>query len=543
MRKLIFLFSLFTCLQQAGFSLLTLNAQTTLEWAKTYSNPSGMSTWVLAMTIDTLGNTYITGGFNTLIENTNFITIKYNSAGDTEWVKTYNGPGTNSVDYATAIAVDKYGNVYVTGISEETGWLTNAYCTIKYNSSGVQQWVARYKYYPNGEDEPSAIAVDGLGNVYVTGTSYSPSSLRDYSTIKYNSNGDSLWVRRYNGDGNNNDRSNTMYLDKFGNVYVGGYSYGGPYLVNRACLIKYSTAGVQQWISLLNNISNFSSLVKIEMDTLTNDIYGCGGISTNYGDFLAIKFNSEGVLQWFRSYDGTAHSSDYARDLAIDNNHNIYLTGWAYFGTGSTREDYTTIKYNSFGDSLWVRKYNGTGNYNDQCNAIALDKYNNVYITGISDGVGGRDFATIKYSSTGSEQWVMRYPGGGIGIAADKLLNVYVTGGGRNAKDVITIKYSQVDGIIPISQNVPDGFNLYQNYPNPFNSNTKIKLSISKKSFIQLNIYDVLGRIKEILINKELNTSVYEIAFNGNNYASGVYFYQLLADNQIIDTKKLIIVK
>src|SRR4029077_7446895 len=86
---------------------------------------------------------------------------------------------------------------------------------------GAQQsWVARYNGPGNYTDDPVAIAVDGSGNVYVTGES----SGQGYATIKYDSAGEEQWVAGYNGPGNGNDRANAIAVDASGNVYVTGES-------------------------------------------------------------------------------------------------------------------------------------------------------------------------------------------------------------------------------------------------------------------------------------------------------------------------------
>ncbi len=112
------------------------------------------------------------------------------------------------------MAVDGSGNVYVTGSSE------GDYATIKYSPDGDTLWVRRYS------GSASALAVDDSGNVYVTGWSYGSGTFDDYATIKYAPNGDSLWVRRYNGPGNDYDLPFALALDGDGNVYVTGESYG-----------------------------------------------------------------------------------------------------------------------------------------------------------------------------------------------------------------------------------------------------------------------------------------------------------------------------
>ena len=115
-----------------------------------------------------------------------------------EWVSIYNGPG-NNYDEAHSIAVDGLGNVYVTGASKTgTGAGTEDFTTIKYDVAGVEQWVSRYNGPGNGYDEAFDIAVDDSGNVYVTGFSLGIGTGYDYATVKYNSAGVQQWASRYN---------------------------------------------------------------------------------------------------------------------------------------------------------------------------------------------------------------------------------------------------------------------------------------------------------------------------------------------------------
>lgn len=139
--------------------------------------------------------------------------------------------------------MDTSGNVYVTGYSagsEKDGSGTNSdYATIKYSSNGEQQWVARYDGSENEIDVATAIALDAAGNVSVTGYSAGKGTDYDYATIKYNSLGVEQWIARYNGGENDNDAANSIAVDDVGNVYVTGYSYGDGRQSNYVT-VKYS---------------------------------------------------------------------------------------------------------------------------------------------------------------------------------------------------------------------------------------------------------------------------------------------------------------
>jgi|WetSurMetagenome_2_1015567.scaffolds.fasta_scaffold09436_2 aminopeptidase N len=108
--------------------------------------------------------------------------------------------------------------------------------------------------------------------------------------------------------------------------------------------------------------------------------------------------------------------------------------------------------------------------------------------------------------------------------------------------DDILIKFATTIGIKEISTVVPDKFELFQNYPNPFNPNTIIRFQIKDSRLVTLKIYDILGKEVATLINEKLKPGIYEATFYGGNLSSGIYFYQLKAEN-FIETKKLILLK
>jgi outer membrane protein assembly factor BamB len=92
------------------------------------------------------------------------------------------------------------------------------------SSNGAQSWVTRYNGPGNGEDKPVSIKVASDGSVYVTGRSKGTGTGFDYATVKYNSSGVQQWVQRYNGTGNGDDYPVGLVISSSGNVRV-GYSY------------------------------------------------------------------------------------------------------------------------------------------------------------------------------------------------------------------------------------------------------------------------------------------------------------------------------
>ena len=88
----------------------------------------------------------------------------------------------------------------------------------------------------------------------------------------------------------------------------------------------------------------------------------------------------------------------------------------------------------------------------------------------------------------------------------------------------------------------PVKFALSQNYPNPFNPSTNIYYSVPKRSFVTLQVYNILGKIVTTLVNGVREAGNYNINFNGSSLQSGVYFYRITAGS-FTDTKKFILLK
>ena len=355
------------------------------QWVSTYNGPANDDDMAAAITVDGAANVYVTGASLNSDGDLDYATIKYNSAGQQQWVARYNGAGGQfHVDSAVGIAVDSSGNVYVTGTSEGAGTGFD-YATIKYDSAGQEQWVARY----NGI--ASALALDGSGNVYVIGSSTGIGTSLDYATVKYNSAGQQQWVATYNGSGNGNDIASAIALDASGNVYTTGVNSESRYAT-----VKYDSAGQQQWVATYPATSAAAVAVNASGNVY---VTGYSTSCTNY-DYTTIKYNSAGQDQWVARYNGPGNDDDRATAIAVDSSGNVYVTGQS-LDSNALYFEYATVKYNEAGQEQWVARYNGPGTGENYARAIAVEASSNVYVTGFSAGSGTDfDYATIKYAQT-----------------------------------------------------------------------------------------------------------------------------------------------
>lgn len=330
------------------------------------------------------------------------------------WEARYDGPGSSEV--ARDISVDGAGNVHVTGKSDVAGQGLN-FATVKYDSDGNELWVATYDG-GFGDDQARAIAVDPAGNVYVTGEGYGGLITGlNYVTIKYDELGDELWVQQLHGqvDGGD-DRAYDIAVDPAGSVYVTGEAYLPP------------------------------------------------GPHARGFDYVTEKYDTtDGHSLWSLAYHGAGETGAYrdtAYAVAVDGivDGYVYVTGRSQSRDNATGYDFATIQYGGgSGTEIWSTRYNGEANSDDAAYDVVVDDNWNVYVTGGSDGIGtSTDYATVKYDHFGNEQWYARYDGPANSIdvaravAVDSAGYVYVTGesyqGAATGYDYVTVKYEPLSG-------------------------------------------------------------------------------------------------
>ncbi len=377
-----------------------------LDWATVKYNSAGVQQWVqryhgsittgtnipYAIAVDASGNVYVTGYADNNNTGHDCATIKYNTSGVQQWVETYNLTS-NYSDCGTDIVVDTYGNVYVCGYA----WDERYTLTLMYNSSGAQQWAGTYGSASNPNHYEARCLVYINGYVIISGFGGSSSTNHNYLTIEYSGSGAQMWVAGYNGPGNQNDVVNAIGIDGSGNIYVTGYSNGGGTGMDYAT-IKYNSAGAQQWVNTFNYLSwdDFAYDIAVEPG---GNVYvtGWGKVNSTQGNIVTIKISSGGVYQWGHAYNGPGNADDCGYSLVLDNNGSIYAAGSSV--GSSSGIDCVLLRYSTSGGSpLTEKRYNGPGNGEDVTYKIAADANGCLYTTGYSMGsTTNFDFCTIKY--------------------------------------------------------------------------------------------------------------------------------------------------
>ncbi len=426
----------------AFFVLLpvSLSAQVDTVWVHRWTSPGAESDWAYAITVDDSAHIYVTGKTNNSGTNDDWTTIKYYPNGDTAWIRNFASPGASN-ERANAVAIGLSGNIYLTGYTMSSG--AGDYLTIKYRPNGDTAWTKIYDGISSQYDFARWVAVDDQENVYVTGYSRGLSYQFDIATVKYDSSGNQLWVARLNGSGNYNDQGNKVIVDNNGYVYVAGYvnPFGSGTRYDYVAIKYYAASGETAWVRTYNGTADSSDIARdIEVDDSGN-VYVTGSCrnSGTLSDIVTIKYDSTGYQEWVAIYDNPDTSaSDGGYGIEVDSLGNVYVVGQSQgLGTGT---DIVTIKYDPDGNEIWTERYNGpaddydTPSTEEGGKCMTMDLYGNIYITGVSRGATSMyDYVAIKYDSAGVEQWVAGYNccdsvDYALAVATDNAGGVYIAG-------------------------------------------------------------------------------------------------------------------
>jgi len=405
------------------------------QWAQIAASGSTSSSLLNSIAVDTAGNVYAAGhiegaeqhSFGNGITATgiethrNILLVKYNPSGVAQWARTVTSASSVFKSGYSSVAVGSDGSIYAAGyISRKaiyefgnsvTAELTDDNCSsillVKYNTDGNAQWAKVFAATPSSySGEFHSVTVDGNGNVYAAGcflsagtysfgngvTAACINSSNNVLLVKYNADGLAQWART-STSGSSDCIFRSVSVDGVGNVYVGGYvvqtgsyAFGNSVSVTgvaseNCILLKYSSAGVPQWIKT-NNSGTASSIFYAIVTDGTGNVYAAGDIyggvdcsfgngvvahgSYTYENAALVKYNTDGVAQWAKTTTtGTSSSQFYS--VTMDGSGNVYAAGFiggngAYgFGNGvtatgaSSNGNVAAVKYDSSGNAQWAK--------------------------------------------------------------------------------------------------------------------------------------------------------------------------------------------
>jgi len=452
--------------------------------------------------VDANGNSYVTGYFSgsatfgtTTLTSSGYDDIfvaKLDSSANWLWAKQAGG---TSSDIGYGIAVDAYGNSYVTGYFKSSSC---SFGTITLTSSGYEDifvakldingnWLWAKQAGGTSEDGGTSIAVDANGNSYVTGsfkesanfgtTTLTSSGSWDIFVAKIDHNGNWLWAKQ--AGGTDNDGGISIAVDDNGNSYVTGGFYGS------SC--SFST------ITLINS-------------------------SIEYSDIFVAKIDYNGNWLWAKQAGGTGYDAGYG--IAVDTNGNSYVTGEfdgsATFGTttftSSGGSDIFVAKLDSNGNWLWAKQAGGTDD--DYGKGIAVDNNGNSYVTGYF-------WSSATFGTT------------------------TLTSSSDYGSDIFVTKLGEVNSI-----DLPDiiSFNGIRSiYPNPFNPLTTIDYEISMPADVKIEVYNNRGQLVRNFILGYKEQGSYKLTWEGEDNngclcSSGIYYIRMQAGKEIY-IKKAVLLK
>lgn len=388
-----------------SYSFSIVQAQNS-AWIKHSPDPVTQSPNVVeGIEVDNSENVFVTGWITNNDDNRDYCTIKYDKDGKEVWKSTFDG-NDKSVDQPGGISVDGQGNVYVTGFS----WTKlNDFdvFTIKYDANGSILWKQSFDL-EQSYDQPAGLRVAKDGTVFIIATSMTKDSNTDLVTMRYDPTGVLLWVKSYSQTATSSEKAKSIEVRENGDVFVSGNT-SDDNTVSHYCLVKYDKDGNEYWHKVYEDKpgeAEFLSEMKIDPDgnvLLAGTKFNEPSLGLANTDFVIRKIGSDGITLWTRTFD-ILSSEDYAGGLDLDEDGNPLLAGTT--NSQNAGFNLTVLKYdNTNGNLIWSQKYSKQNNENDLATCIK--------VTGGQVLIGGsrtltnreRIFTAALYDTTGSLKW------------------------------------------------------------------------------------------------------------------------------------------
>ena len=391
---------------------------------------------------------------------------------------------------------------------------------VKINSQVTQEWVATYSGTGSGYNFPKKSAIDKFGNFIIAGNSSNTGGY-DYVVLKYSPSGVLIWSRRYNGIVNGYDYLSGMVLDDSGNIYVTGSSdegmlYGGVNWLT----IKYNSDGIMQWKRSLNWKANGTDeSFGMTIDKNSNIyVIGYGKTISVYRQMITIKYDSNGYLLWTKVYRSNPDTHDWGYSVVTDDSLNVYSSGYGIIPTGN---EIVNIKYDSNGNEKWVNKFPTHDGDWLRPTYSSINEFSNLIVVGYNyTSTSYYDFVTLKYSSDGKLLWNRLFDRGDDDYANSLFLdnesNILIGGitVDSNFKDFLVVKYS-TDGDLQFMKIFNGGASL-QDEASSIISDTMRNIYVTGFTQSILNYFDYLT-IKLSPVGDTIWSKIYRT--NYDNYA------------------------
>lgn len=454
-------------------------------------------------------------------------------------------------DYAVGVATDSQGNIIVAGTTVPASIQPlnyNDFLIVKYNPFGDTLWTRRFDAADH--DPAAGVAIDNADNIIVVGSTYTDTTYSAIRIVKYDPDGNILYTRTHtSGDKDIGEFGAGVATDSKNNIVVAGNrnSNWGDYIT-----FKYDSSGNLLWTRTYDgDWEDCATGVAVD-DSDNVVVTGYSNGDMNW-DWCTMKYSPDGDTLWVRRHDVAL--DDKADGVTCDNDGNVIVVG----RLGQSPEKYAAVvKYSPTGDTLWTKLFvrpvplDGLMNFVD----VVTDSHDNIYLAGYyipGDSIGNNrsDYYIAKCNSQDDTLWTFLFNYDNddeiTGIAMDRSGDVVVTGSTNNRygwyePNYLTIKVkNNIDDVIEKKPPIPKDFIIYPNYPNPFNSSTIIEFTVPSTLHVVLKVYTLLGQELETPIDERKMQGIYNIRWDAFRYKSGVYIVRLIAGNYIAYQKLLLI--
>ena len=419
-KRIPFIFILFVCVMAASLAGLTADARAAASgarlWAKIVTPAVTASTdMVLSVAPGPNGSVYACGVYDYPLFSGYLWVARYSSAGRLQWLRKY-GESLGIDANANAMTVDKQGDPIVVGQAVVAG-NTNA-LTLKYSPNGTLRWARQFDGAVSGQDFATAVAVDGAGGIYVAGATADVGTGLDYLVVKYDKSGHRRFVSTYSGPFGD-DVVAAVAVGDAGSVYVTGHSQNASG-IDDCETAKLSSSGPWKWFRRFASPGGFADYGQ-QIAASAGGVYvdGIAGsaLDASGDDILLLKYSTGGSRPWARTWDGPAHLQDNGPGLAVDAAGNAWVAGWTF--ASASKERGLLIKWDAAGHRKWVQTYRHSGINDSEFNDVVVDSSGRAWCAGWQAG-GARferssasgprifddtHFVVAKYAASGSPAW------------------------------------------------------------------------------------------------------------------------------------------